>query len=88
MSESKRSWESRDSSRAVISQAVPGALGSDLRGAGFGLLKLDLDFGDSGKSPGCLCWGILGAVKQACQFWSKAALKALSEELNELRKSD
>lgn len=29
-------------------------------------------------------WGILWAVKRADQFWSKVALKAASEELNEL----
>lgn len=51
-------------------------------------MKLDWDFGDSGKTPGRLYWAILGAVKQADQFWSQVAPKAFSEELNELRKSD
>lgn len=49
---------------------------------------LDLDFGNSLKSLGCLRWGILWAIKEADQFWSKVAPKAFSEELNELSKSN
>lgn len=48
-------------------------------------LNLDLEMG---KSLGCLYWGILGAVKQTNKFWPKVALKAVSGELNELRKRD
>lgn len=71
-------------SYAAISQTA-WVLGSDLRGAGFGFLNLNLDL-ETGKSLGCLYWGILGAVNQMNQFWSEVALKAVSEELHELRR--
>lgn len=56
--------------------------------ADFGLLNLDLDFGNNGKSLGCLYWGLRGAVRQADEYWSELALRAVSEERSELRKGD
>lgn len=55
---------------------LPGFLGVT-SGAGFGFLNLNLDL-ETGKSLGCLYWGILGAVKQTNQLWSEVALKAVS----------
>lgn len=79
--------KSCDAYHAAISQTEPGFLGV-ASGAGFGLLNLDLDLGNNGKSLGCLYWGLHGAVRQADEYWSELALRAVSEERSELRKGD